>query len=89
MQDLLPESDFRLFAFAVRFPTGLAGQVIRLKAGVYDATHFSGTLRIVVVHQLPEEEHSAMLTCSVPVPSRSVMVSSIAGNAWKKRALCC
>jgi hypothetical protein len=35
--------------------------VISLKEGVYEAMHFSGTLRIVVVHQLPEQEHNAML----------------------------
>jgi hypothetical protein len=63
MQNLLPESDFRLFAVAVRFPTGLAQQVTltRLKEGVYDMNLITGTLRVVVVHQLPEEEHNAML----------------------------
>jgi hypothetical protein len=63
MQDLLPETDFRLFAVSVRFPTGLAqrGALTQLQAGVYEVRHFTGTLRLVVIHQLPQEEHNAML----------------------------
>jgi hypothetical protein len=56
-------TDFRLFAVSVRFPAGLAQQVplTRLQAGVYEVRHFTGTLRLVVIHQLPQEEHNAML----------------------------
>jgi hypothetical protein len=63
MQDLLPESDFRLFAVSVRYPQGLAQHVPleRVKEGVYEVRHFSGIIRVVVVHQLPQEEHNAML----------------------------
>jgi hypothetical protein len=63
MQDLLPETDFRLFAVSVRFPQKLAQQVeLRpLREGVYEVRHFTGTLRLVVVHQLPRHEHNAML----------------------------
>jgi hypothetical protein len=63
MQDLLPESDFRLFAVSVRFPQNLVGQVAltRLQEGVYEARHFSGALRLVVVHELPQQEHNALL----------------------------
>ena len=63
MQDLLPETDFRLFAVSVRFPTGLARQVelTRLQEGVYEVRHYTGHLRLVVVHQLPQQEHNALL----------------------------
>ena len=63
MQELLPETDFRLFAVSVRFPQGLAQQVeLRpLQEGVYEVRHFTGSLRVVVVHQLPRREHNAML----------------------------
>ncbi len=63
MDDLLPETDFRLFAVSVRFPHNLAQQVeLRpVQPGVYEVRHFTGTLRLVVVHQLPQQEHNAML----------------------------
>src|ERR1700691_3087750 len=54
MQELLPEADFRLFAVSVRFPARLAQQVelTPLQAGVYEVRHFTGNLRLVVIHQL-------------------------------------
>ena len=63
MQDLLPETDFRLFALSVRFPQGLARQVTLtpVQAGVYELRHFTGSLRLVVVHELPQEEQNALL----------------------------
>ena len=63
MQNLLPESDFRLFAVSVRYPQKLAQQVTLTETGLgtYDVRHFSGSLRLVVVHQLPREEQNAML----------------------------
>ena len=63
MDELLPEGDFRLFAVSVRFPHNLAQQVeLRpIQPGVYEVRHFTGSLRLVVVHQLPQEEHNAML----------------------------
>jgi hypothetical protein len=63
MQELLPETDFRLFAVCVRFPTRLAQQVLLtpLQPGVYEVRHFTGTLRVVVIHQLPQEEQNALL----------------------------
>lgn len=63
MQDLLPETDFRLYAVCVRYPQTLARQVALtpIRAGVYEARHFTGSIRIIVVHQLPQEEHNAML----------------------------
>ncbi len=63
MQELLPEADFRLFAVCVRFPQALARQVTLtpVQPGVYEARHFTGAIRLVVVHELPREEHNALL----------------------------
>jgi hypothetical protein len=63
MQDLLPETDFRLFAVSVRFPQALA-RTVPLKPvqpGVHEVRHFTGTIRVVVVHDLPLREHNALL----------------------------
>src|SRR5438270_5509559 len=63
MDELLPEADFRLFAVCVRFPHNLNQQadLRQVRRGVYEARHFTGMLRVIVVHQLPQEEHNAML----------------------------
>ncbi len=63
MQDLLPQSDFRLFAVCVRFPQNLAREVelTPIRAGVYEVRVLTLRIRIIVVHQLPEEKQNAML----------------------------
>src|SRR5262249_49657439 len=63
MQDLLSETDFRLFAVSVRFPQALARQVALtpVRPGVYEVRHFTGVIRVVVVHELPQQEHNALL----------------------------
>jgi hypothetical protein len=63
MQDLLPETDFRLFAVSVRFPQGLARQpaLAPVQPGAAEVRHFTGALRLVVVHELPQQEHNALL----------------------------
>jgi hypothetical protein len=63
MQNLLPEEDFRLFAVSVRYPQKLAQQVTLepIRPGVFEVSHFTGRLRLVVVHHLPRAEHNAML----------------------------
>jgi hypothetical protein len=63
MQELLPESDFHLFAVSVRFPQALARQtaLTPVQPGVYEVRHFTGSLRLVVVRELPQEEHNALL----------------------------
>jgi hypothetical protein len=63
MQELLPETDFRLFALTVRFPNSLARQTAMalVRPGVYDVCHFTGMVRVVVVHELPKVEHNALL----------------------------
>ncbi len=62
-RELLPERDFHLYAVCVRSPQGLAEQVPlrQLQSGVYEVRHFTGVLRVIVVHELPREEHNAML----------------------------
>lgn len=63
MRDLLPETDFRLFAVSVRYPRDLAKQIAlsEVSPGVYDVDHFSGKLRLIVVHELPLRENNAIL----------------------------
>jgi hypothetical protein len=63
MQDLLPETDFRLIAVSVRFPQALTRHVTLapVQPGVYEVRHFTGVLRLVVVHELPQQEHNALL----------------------------
>jgi hypothetical protein len=63
MQDLLPETDFRLFAVTIRSPQALARQVplTPVQPGVYEVRHFTGSIRLVVVHELPQQENNALL----------------------------
>ena len=62
MNELLPESDFRLFAVTTRYPQNLARLPLRRsREGVYDLTHFTGELRVIVIHQLPQEGQNALM----------------------------
>ena len=63
LQDLRPESDYRLFAVCARFPQQLAQQValIRLQEGVFEVIGFALRVRVIVANQLPQEEQNAML----------------------------
>jgi hypothetical protein len=63
MDDLLPEDDFRLFAVCVRSPQKLAGlaDLQQLGEGVYELRVLDWPIRIIVVHQLPQEENNALL----------------------------
>jgi hypothetical protein len=63
LQDLLPESEFRLFAVSSRFPHNLAQQVTLapLREGVYEVQVLTLRLRVIVVSQLPQKEPNAML----------------------------
>jgi hypothetical protein len=72
MQKLLPVTDFRRFAVCVRTPHNLLQEmdIRRLGQGVYEARHFSGVLRVVVVNELPLEEHNAMLLLFGPEGER-------------------
>jgi hypothetical protein len=61
--DLLPEGDFRLFAVCARYPQKLAQRVemAALGAGVYEVPALGLNIRVIVVSELPEQEHNAML----------------------------
>jgi hypothetical protein len=63
MQDLLPEGDFRLFAVCVRHPHNLAqlAELRPVRAGVYEVRWLTLCFRVIVVHELPQAEHNAML----------------------------
>jgi hypothetical protein len=63
MQELLPESDYRLLAVCARFPHNLAQQIAltRLQDGVYETRLVTLPARVIVVHQLPRVEHNALL----------------------------
>src|SRR5437870_11728885 len=61
-QDLLPESDYRLFAVCARFPQSLAKLISLhpMQAGVYETREMALRIRIIVVNQLPLAEQKAM-----------------------------
>ncbi len=63
LQVLLPEADFRLFAVCARFPHNLAQQVALTSLGedVYELRGLGVRIRVIVLNQLPQEEHNAML----------------------------
>lgn len=63
MNELLPESDFRLFAVCARSPEKLAKEVTltRLRNGVYDCPRGTDLIRVLVIAELPEQQPNAML----------------------------
>jgi hypothetical protein len=61
-EQLLPLDQFRLYAVCVRAPQLLQRpDVERRSEGVYSIRHFSGVIRIIVIHQLPLEQANAMM----------------------------
>ncbi len=63
LRDLLPESDFRLYAVCVRFPQNLARDVTLtpVREGVYDVLLGIQRIRVIVVQELPQTENNALL----------------------------
>jgi hypothetical protein len=63
LKDLLPETDFRLYAVCVRYPNNLAREVplTPLQAGVYEVPLLTQRIRVIVVQQLPQAEQNALL----------------------------
>jgi hypothetical protein len=63
LHELLPESDFRLFAVCARYPRNLGQEVALtpLREGVYEVQVLTLPIRIVVVHELPLHDQNAML----------------------------
>jgi hypothetical protein len=60
-KELLPESEFNLYAISTRFPTGLAKkiQLVRLKSGVYEIKGLCD-IRLIVLSQIVQSEHNAI-----------------------------
>ena len=63
MQQLLPTTDYRLFAVCARFPHNLAQELpmTQVRPGVYEVRLVTKPARIIVVGQLPQAEQNAML----------------------------
>jgi hypothetical protein len=63
LDDLLPTSDFRLFAVSARFPHNLSQEVgfNLVREGVYEVRELALCIRVVVLAQLAQQEHNAML----------------------------
>jgi hypothetical protein len=63
MQNLSPESEYRLFAVCARYPLQLSQQVAltAVRDAVYDVRLGTAPIRIIVVSQLPQEKQNAML----------------------------
>ena len=83
-KDLLPESEFRLFAICARYPRELAAAVplVSLQPGVYDCRWATDTVRVVVLHQLPQEEHNALLLLFSALPEQV----SYAATHYRRRS---
>jgi len=62
MNDLMPESQFKLYAASTRFPAKLAQQVAlqHISPGVYDVVWGTDTIRLIVLSQIPDGEHNAI-----------------------------
>jgi hypothetical protein len=82
--ELLPESDFRLYAVAARFPHNLAGQVPwqQVQPGVYDCKWGLDEVRTIVAGQLPREPHNAPLHLFSASPD----LVGFAGGTYRRRS---
>jgi hypothetical protein len=88
LSDLLSESDFRLFAVCARYPHNLVQQVTLTspQEGVYDMRLVTLPIRIIVVHQLPLEEHNALLHL---FSAREEQLRITTGRNRRRPARCC
>ena len=68
--DLLPWEDFRMIAITARFPRDLTSVVpfTEVQPGVYDCRWATRAVRVLVLHQLPSEEHNALLLLFSALP---------------------
>jgi hypothetical protein len=60
-KELLPESEFNLYAISTRFPTNLAKQIhfTKLKSGVYEINLLC-KIRLIVLSQIHQAEYNAV-----------------------------
>ncbi len=63
LKDLLPETEFKLFAVCVRVPQFLPAMasVRRVQPGVYDVEALGKVIRVLVVHELQQRTGNALL----------------------------
>jgi hypothetical protein len=71
-EKLLPEDEFRLYAICSRHPQDLAGSAHwkPLQQGVFQYRRGSDIIRIVVLRQLPETDHNAVLHLLSALPEK-------------------
>jgi hypothetical protein len=62
-QELLSEEQFRLYAVSARLPRDLPGQTdwTGIQQGVYQCRRGTDLIRVLVLRELPQVEHNAML----------------------------
>ena len=62
MNDMMPESNFKLYAISTRFPKKLAQKLAlhSVSQGVYDIVWGTDTIRLIVLSQIPTGEHNAI-----------------------------
>ena len=62
MKDLIPESNFKLYAISTRYPKKLAEKLTLhcISQGVYDIVWGTDTIRLIVLSQIPTGEHNAL-----------------------------
>ena len=62
MNDLIPESNFKLYAISTRYPKKLAEKLTlhSINQGVYDIVWGTDTIRLIVLSQIPTGEHNAL-----------------------------
>lgn len=70
--DLLPWAYFRLVAVTTRYPRDLAAALplLEVQPGVYDCPWGTKVIRVLVLHQLPLEEHNALLLLFSALPQQ-------------------
>ena len=71
-EKLLPEGQFRLYAVCSRFPQTLAASADwqPLQEGVFEYRRGTDAIRVVVLRQLPDAEHNAVLHLLSALPEK-------------------
>ena len=72
MKQLLPETDFKLFAVSARFPDQIhaANPMLMQSPGVHQLQWGTDTVTVLVMRDLPDEEQNALLHLFSAVPKK-------------------
>ncbi|HKI32479.1 MAG TPA: hypothetical protein VKA46_11465 [Gemmataceae bacterium] len=72
LKNLLPASEFRLYALAARYPRELAAAepLVPVQPGVYECRCLTAVVRVIVLHQLPLAEHNTPLLLFSGLPEQ-------------------